>query len=51
MNQTADRPINEIVQSIMLLVKDGRVKGQLARDLEKLCFAAMAQSAPQEPPK
>lgn len=36
----SQRPIPDIVQSMMLLIKNGRVKGQFARDLEALCIAA-----------
>lgn len=37
---TVDRPVDEIVRSMMALITNGRVKGQFARDLEKLCAIA-----------
>lgn len=40
LNKTIDRPIKDIIQSIMRTVNDKKVTGQLARDLEKLCAYA-----------
>lgn len=44
-----DRPISDIIMSITRLIVDGKIKGQLARDLEKLCVAA--QRGGEEPPR
>lgn len=38
--ETIDRDLPSIVDSIMLLIRSGKIKGQLARDLEKLCAEA-----------
>ena len=43
--QTDDRPLKEIVRSVMAAITDGRIKGQLGRDLEKLCAAAATTKA------
>ena len=37
-----DRPLKEIVGSMSLLIMEKKVKGQFARDLEKLCITARA---------
>ena len=42
--ETIDRPIKDIIDSIMEAVVKGKIKGQLARDLEKLCGVAMTSS-------
>lgn len=38
--KTVDRPVEEIVAAITRLINDGKISGQLARDLEKLCIEA-----------
>jgi hypothetical protein len=38
--ETKDRPIRDIIDSLQLLIMSGKLKGQLARDIDKLCAAA-----------
>ena len=40
MSETKDRPIKDIIISIRLAIKEQKIKGQFARDLEKLCVFA-----------
>lgn len=45
MAETIDRDPQEITKSVMQLVLNNKVKGQLARDLEKLCVIANQHSS------
>lgn len=42
-DKTEDRDIKDIIQSVQLLILNKKVKGQLARDLDKLCAAAFTR--------
>jgi len=41
MSETKDRPIKDIITSIQLAISENKIKGQLARDLERVCVFAM----------
>lgn len=40
MTETRDRTAKDIIVSMMHLITTGKIKGQFARDLEKLCIIA-----------
>lgn len=43
--EVTDRPTKDIIRSVMLLITSNKIKGQFARDLEKLCTLAMIAEA------
>lgn len=40
MAQVIDRPVADIIRSVQRLIVEGKIKGQFAKDLDKLCIYA-----------